>query len=175
MNLGIQTITGRILEVGAATFDAHCHAYEDIEVKTAEGVLRFGPVLAASCCDGVLAPRRSVSMVVTQTAGKGAKLVVWAVLDKTSGRTFKNEDLYRARQTAATWALLLTLIGLVVIPVGLLLALIPGLLYAKAVWDMWVAVSSMPTAEAIESAVGLMAVGRPALALQFSDVRLGAA
>lgn len=156
MNLGIQTITGRILEVGAATFDAHCHTYEDIEVETAEGVLKFGPVLAASVCDEALTPGRSVSMAVTQTAGKDAKLVVWAVLDKASGRVFKNEELYKARQTAATHAFWLTLIAPVVIPVGLLLALIPGLLYTKAVWEMWAAVGSMPAADAIEAVVDSM-------------------
>lgn len=172
MNLGIQTITGRILGVGAATFDAHCHTYEDIELETAEGVLKFGPVLAASVCDEVLAPGSSVSMRATQTAGKGAKLVICAVLDKASGRVFKNEELYKARQTAATQAFWLTLLAPVVIPVGLLLALIPGLLYAKAVWGMWALVISMPAADAIESTVASMSARIPQA--QASSFRLAA-
>lgn len=174
MNLGIQTITGRILEVGAATFDAHCHTYEDIEVETAEGVLKFGPVLAASCCDEVLEPGRSVSLTATQTVGKGAKLVIWAVLDKTSGCIFKNEELYKARQTATTQSFWLTLIAPVVIPVGLLLALIPGLLYAKVVWDMWSTVSSLPAADAIRAAVERASMGRDTAQL-LEDSRFAAA
>jgi len=173
MSFGIQTITGRIIQVGAATVDAHCHTYADIEVETADGVLAFGPVLAASVCDKALLPGRAVSMAVTQTAGKGSKLVVWAVLDKASGRVFKNEELYKARQAAATQAFWLTLIAPVVIPVGLLLALIPGLLYAKAVWDMWAAVSAMPAADAIESAVASMSARGPQA--QASSLLLAAA
>jgi hypothetical protein len=159
MNLGIQTITGRILGVGPATFDAHCHTYDDIDVETAQGVLSFRSVMAASVCDEVLAPGRSVTMVVSQTPGKRARLIVWAVLDRTSGRVFKNEELFEARKVAVTQACIQTLIAPVVIPVGLLLALVPGLMYAKSLWGAWSTVASIPGKADVEAAVAAMSAG----------------
>jgi hypothetical protein len=58
--------------------------------------------------------------------------------------------------------------------VGLLLALIPGLLYAKAVWDMWSTVSSLPAADAIRAAVERASMGRDTAQL-LEDSRFAAA
>ncbi len=161
MTFGIQTITGRILSVGAATFDSHCHTYEDIEVETSEGVVKFGPVLAASLCDEVLEPHRKVTMTVTQTTGRGARLVVWAVLDKESGRVYANAELFSARQAALAKAFWFSLFAPVYIPVGLMLAVLPGLAAMYLLWKGWAAVLMMPSSDEVKAAVAALSNSRP--------------
>jgi hypothetical protein len=171
MTYGIESISGRILEVGAAMFDEHCHTYEFVEVETVDGVQKFGPAMAASVCDALLEPGRTVAMSVTRTTGRGAKTVVWAVSDVTSGEVAVNEELFKARSSAVMQATLLSVFAPVFIPIGLVLAVVPGIAAIFLLYRSWTSVLAMPTAEAIRDSVSSLTSQRPpapAFGLAFS-------
>jgi hypothetical protein len=161
MTYGIETISGRILEVGAATFDEHCHTYEFVEVETVDGVQKFGPVMASSVCDALLEPGRTVALSMTRTSGKGAKTVVWAVSDVTSGRLAANEELYKARSSAMLQATLLSVFAPLFVPIGLVLAVVPGVAAMFLLYRSWKSALAMPTSDAIRESVASLTRSRP--------------
>lgn len=161
----LETIAGRIVHVGAATFDAHCHTYNAVEVETVSGRIAMTTVMAASELDRVIEPGREVAMTVLRSGtGAKAKTVILGVYDASQRRTFVNEEMFALRAHATKQAVLYSLMSVVLLPVGFLLFVLPGFMWLWVLWKSWVSVSEFPTPEEIRESVAALDSKTPAMA-----------
>jgi hypothetical protein len=150
----LETIVGRVTHVGKHTFDQHIHVYSSVEIDTANGRVDLQDATAANALDRAIAPGKDVALAVLRLdAGGKSKCSILGVFDRGEQRLFVNEEMYSLREHATNQFLLYCLLGIVVIPVGLIFLVVPGLAYVYLLWKLWKSAKQFPTADGIRAAV----------------------
>lgn len=152
----IQTIAGIVSYVGAYSSHADVHTYSRIELHTVDGLVVLENVAAPSVCVALLSISKDVAITMTQSTEPGLSSVIWAVRDVVAGTTTFNKELFVARDTAVAAAVFFTLASFILIPVGLMCLVAPGLYVAYKLWKAWVVSLAFPSKEEIESAVAAL-------------------
>lgn len=150
----LDVIVGRILHVGTSRSDAHCRTYDVLEIETASGRLDLNTVVAAKELGRAIKTGGDVAMSVLH-AGGGAKrrCVVLGIHDKAEGRTFVNEEMFLLRSHARKQAILYSVMSLVLVPLGLVFFVLPGVVWSWVVWKSWASIEEFPEPEEIRASV----------------------
>lgn len=150
----LEIISGRISHVGESTSDSHCRTYGALEVETASGRVDLRTVVAVKELDQAIKDGSLVSMSVLK-AGEGSKrrCVVLGVYDEGLDRTFFSEEMSTLKAHARKQAVLYSFLSIVLVPLGLLLFVVPGLLWLWVLWKAWSAIDTFPASDEIRASV----------------------
>lgn len=154
----LEVISGRISHVGKSSRDPHCRTYTALEIETATGRVDLRIVVTAKELDRVINEGNLVSMSVLE-AGEGAKrrCVVLGVYDEGMDQTFFSEEMFTLKAHARKQAVLYSFLSVVLVPMGLLLFVVPGLLWLYVLWKAWSAIDAFPTPDEIRASVASLA------------------
>lgn len=153
------TVIGRVSHVGQYSYDEHVHQYSLIEIETPSGRVDLKNITAANELSRAVSPGKPVAMTVLEAhSGSEQKALMVGIYDQSTRRLHVNEEIFTLRHNAKTQALLYTLLGIVVVPVGLALFLVPGLLYIRAIWKAWSSIEQFPSTEEMRSAVSALEI-----------------
>lgn len=154
----LEVISGRISHVGTYSSDAHCRTYRTVEIETAAGTLELVTVVAAKELDRAIKEGGHVTMSLLQ-AGEGSKrrCVVLGIHDEGQDRTFSNEEMFLLKPHARKQALLYSGMSIVLVPAGLILFVVPGLLWLWILWKAWSAIDTFPAPDEIRASVASLA------------------
>lgn len=156
----LKTIVGRVSHVGSSTRNEHDHTYSAVEIQTPDGRIDLKEVTAVNDVHRALKPQKDVALVVLHIdKGAKSKSIVLGAYDKGDQRLYANEEMYKLRDHATKSALLLSLSGIVVIPIGLAFFVVPGLLYIQVLWKSWTSIKFFPPGEEIRQAVERLPTG----------------
>ncbi|WP_457324853.1 hypothetical protein [Roseateles sp. P5_E11] len=150
----LETISGRVKHVGQHSFDDHIHTYSLIELETSAGRVDLADASAANALRRAIEPGKSVALAILRMDDGGKlKNLVLGVYDKDEQRLFVNEEMYGLRDHAVKQFFLFSVLGIVIIPVGLAFFIIPGLLYIRALWKAWRSSRQLPAADELRTFV----------------------
>lgn len=150
----LEIISGRISHVGKSSSNAHCRTYNVVEIETAASRVDLKTVVAAKDLDRAIKENTFVSMSILEAgAGSNRRCVVLGVYDEGLDRTFFNEDMFTLKAHARKQAVLYSFLSVVLVPVGLLLFIVPGLLWLLVLWKAWSAVETFPAPDEIRASV----------------------
>lgn len=150
----LDVIAGNIRHVGSSSTDAHCRTYDLLEIDTSAGRVDLKAAVVAKELSRAIKANGQVAMSVLQ-AGEGAKrrCVILGVYDSAEDRTFVNEEMFSLKSHARKQAVLYSILSIVLIPLGLALFVVPGLLWSWVVWKSWASVDEFPEPEEIQQSV----------------------
>ncbi|MEJ6003711.1 hypothetical protein [Paucibacter soli] len=149
-------IAGTISHISAHSWDEHLNTFSVVELQTAHGLVILKNVVVPRICDPVMKIGGDVVLATTSPEGPAEKFMVWAVRDLDQGVTYADKSLFVVRDGAVAQAFLFSLMSLIVIPVGLVLFVLPGVQAINALWKTWRRALAVPTVGQIESAVQAM-------------------
>lgn len=153
MTYPILTVIGTVHHIGNRTFDNDTTTIAVIEVATPTGLVELKGAICPSALMRALVVGKQVSISYTQPLGKGAKLVVWGVLDVETNRVFRDDRFLDMRKVASLQAvggiMMFGLAGLI----GLAFFVVPGLVIWWAYFKMWQAALAWPTPDAITASL----------------------
>jgi hypothetical protein len=143
----LETISGHVKHVGQYSFDDHIHTYSLIELETSAGRVDLPDASAANALSRAIAPGKSVALAILRMDDSGqAKNMILGAYDREEQRLFVNDEMYRLRDHAVKQLFLYSVLGIVIIPAGLVFFIIPGLLYIRALWKVWRSSRQLPSA-----------------------------
>jgi hypothetical protein len=150
----LEVISGRISHVGKSSSDAYCRTYNSVEIESVAGRVSLTTAVAANELDRAIKEGALVSMSIFE-AGEGSnrRCVVLGVYDEGLDRTFFNEEMFTLKAHARKQAVLYSFLSVVLVPVGLLLFVVPGLLWLWVLWKAWSAIDTFPGPDEIRASV----------------------
>jgi hypothetical protein len=149
-------IAGIISHIATKSLDERLCTFSVVEMHTAHGLVILKNVVAPRICNPVMKIGGDVVLATTSPEGPIEQFMVWAVRDVDMGVTYAEKSLFVARNGAVARAFLYSLMSLILIPVGLMLFVVPGIRAISTLCAAWRCALAVPTVVQIENAVQTM-------------------